>query len=71
MGWQGWAQRPGGTCHETTRPPTCTITEITARAGEGRTADTATVEYDGGGWSVWFRDIDPGEVKVADACNPR
>lgn len=72
IGWQGWAQRPGGTCHETTRPPTCGARYILHHAFEGRMTQTTTttIEYDGAGWTVWFRDGSKAEpIELADQCN--
>ena len=67
IGWQGWAERPGGACHEPPRPPGCAAAAIVGRAFEGKTSETATVEYDGD-WTVWFRD-EGGSVELADDCN--
>ena len=71
IGWQGWEQRPGGACHETTRAPTCPPRTVLDAAWEGKMSETATVEYDGTTWSVWFRDGgSAAPVVVPDGCNP-
>jgi len=70
--WQGWAQRPGGTCHEPPRPPTCPVSTVLGGAFANQ-ADGALsyVDYASGAWSVRFRDV-PGARphQVPDDCGP-
>jgi hypothetical protein len=76
MSWSGWAQRPGGTCHEPPPAPRCSFDEIVTKAFAGK-PEGATAFLDWGPskhgpeWSVRFKDLpDKPVFEVEDACAP-
>jgi len=76
MSWQGWAQRPGGTCHEPPPPLRCSFDRVIADAFRGRPEGTiAYIDWGpgkrGSMWSVRFKDLpDSPTYEVDDTCAP-
>ena len=71
LSWQGWAQRPGGACHDAPPPPRCPFAQIVAEAFADKPAGAlAIVEFaPPGAWSVRFKDLPGAPVfERADDC---